>query len=65
METKVRHYATDPNINTGTRKFLKVLNTGGTPLEELPVADARNVLVNAQAAAAVDLSGIEESEKND
>lgn len=63
METKVHNYATDPNIDTGSRKFLALLNSGGTPLEELPVEEARNVLVNAQAGVEVDLSGIEESEK--
>lgn len=63
MKTTVQDFATDPNIDKGTREFLKVLNTGGTPLEELPIADARNVLVGAQAGVKVDLSGIEESEK--
>lgn len=60
---EVQDYATDPNIDKGTKEFLNVLNSGGTPLEKLPVQDARNVLVNAQAGAKVDLSGIEESEK--
>ncbi|HLP64703.1 alpha/beta hydrolase [Flavobacterium sp.] len=63
METTVQNYATDPNIDKGTKEFLKVLNSGGTPLEKLPIADARNVLVGAQAGVDVDLSGIEESEK--
>lgn len=63
METSGQNFATDPNIDSGTKKFLKVLNNGGTPLEELPIADARNVLVGAQAGVNVDLSGIEESEK--
>jgi len=41
-----------------------VLNSsGGPPLETLPPLEAREVLVNAQASATVDLSGIEESEK--
>ncbi len=64
METTVQNYATDPNIDKGTKEFLKVLNSGGTPLEQLPIAEARNVLVNAQAGVKVDLSGIEESEKS-
>ena len=63
MKTTVQDFATDPNIDKGTKEFLKVLNTGGTPLEKLPIADARNVLVGAQAGVKVDLSGIEESEK--
>jgi|SRR6218665_2272026 len=63
MKITVQDYATDPNIDKGTKEFLKVLNSGGTPLEKLPIADARNVLVGAQAGGKVDLSGIEESEK--
>lgn len=62
-DIEVRDYATDPNIDKGTKEFLKVLNSGGTPLEKLSKEDARNVLVNAQASVKVDLSGIEESEK--
>ncbi|CAN1573373.1 Aes Esterase/lipase [Flavobacteriaceae bacterium] len=63
VETKVQDYATDPNIDMGTKKFLKILNSGGTPLEKLSKEEARNVLVNAQASIKVDISGIEESEK--
>jgi acetyl esterase/lipase len=63
METTVKDYATDPDISMGTKAFLKILNSGGTPLEKLSKEDARNVLVNAQAAIKVDVSGIEESEK--
>lgn len=59
----VADYATDTNIEAGTREFLKLLNAGGTPLEELSKEDARAVLVNAQASVKVDYSGIEESEK--
>lgn len=59
----VQDFATDPNINVGTKAFLKVLNSGGTPLEKLSKEDARNVLVNAQAAVKVDVSGVEEAEK--
>lgn len=57
------HYLTDPNIDHGTKQFLKVINTGGPGLETLSKEEARNVLVSAQAAFSVDLSGIEESEK--
>ena len=54
----------DPNIETNIRAFLKVLNSGsGKPLEQMQPKDARLVLVGAQAAAKVDLSGIVESEK--
>lgn len=56
-------YATDPHLTPAVKAFLKPLNAGGAPLESLPVADARNVLVGAQNAFKVDLSGIEESEK--
>ena len=54
----------DPRLSRGVKAFLKVLNSsGGPPLETLPPLEAREVLVNAQASAPVDLSGIEESEK--
>jgi len=57
-------YANDPHLSPETKAFLKPLNSGdGKPLETLPVEDARNVLVGAQKAFPVDLSGIEESEK--
>ncbi|MHA3789707.1 alpha/beta hydrolase [Flavobacterium hauense] len=60
---EVRDYATDTNIGHGTREFLKVLNSGGKPLESMTPEEARLVLVGAQASANVDYSGIEESEK--
>lgn len=53
----------DPQLDTGTKKFLKVLNAGGPPVESLSPLDARNVLVTAQASVDVDVSGIEVSEK--
>ncbi|MFB9079136.1 alpha/beta hydrolase [Flavobacterium procerum] len=56
-------YASDPHLTPAVKDFLKPLNSGGAPLESLPVNDARNVLVGAQNAFKVDLSGIEESEK--
>src|SRR5215510_536062 len=56
--------AADPRLSRGVKAFLDVLNSsGGPPLETLPPLEAREVLVNAQASAPVDLSGIEESEK--
>lgn len=56
-------YSSDPHLTPAVKAFLKPLNSGGVSLESLPVADARNILVNAQNAFKVDLSGIEESEK--
>src|SRR5262245_55673931 len=56
--------AADPRLSRGVKAFLDGLNSaGGPPLETLPPLDAREVLVGAQASVAVDLSGIEESEK--
>lgn len=56
-------YSTDPHLSPAVKAFLKPLNSGGQPLETMSVADARNVLVGAQAAFKVDYSGITESEK--
>ncbi len=53
----------DPHLSKETKDYLKVLNSGGKPVESLPVSDARNVLVDTQAAIKVDVSGIEETEK--
>lgn len=60
---RVLNYATDPRLDKGTKAFLKVLNSGGPPVESLSKEDARNVLVNAQASVPVDVSGIDVSEK--
>src|SRR6202035_1916862 len=60
---KAPDYSVDPNLSSSVKTFLKPLNSGGTPLESLSKEDARNVLVNAQNAFKVDISGIEESEK--
>lgn len=57
------NFATDEHLSPEVRTFLKGLNTGGPGLETLKPADARMVLVNAQAGAKVDYSGITESEK--
>lgn len=63
-EIVVADYATDPMLDSKTRAFLKVLNTsGGKPLETLTPSEARQVLIDAQASANVDLSGIDEFEK--
>src|SRR5260370_2597487 len=52
------------SVVSGIRKFLEALNSsGGTPIEQLSPKDARQVLIDAQNSVAVDLSGIERSEK--
>jgi acetyl esterase/lipase len=54
----------DPRIFKSVREFLRALNAGGgKPIEQLSVADARAVLVDAQKSVSVDVSGIEESER--
>lgn len=63
IQAQVQNFVTDPHLDRGTKSFLKILNSGGTPLETLSKEDARAVLTGAQAAVKVDLSGIEESEK--
>lgn len=63
LQTQTVDYASDPHLSNAVKEFLKPLNGGGPPLESLSIEDARNVLVGAQAAFPVDLSGIEESEK--
>jgi acetyl esterase len=61
---KTLDVAVDPRLSSGTKAFLKTLNSaGGPPLESLPPLQAREVLVQAQASVSVDLSGIEESDK--
>lgn len=57
------NFLKDPHLSKETKEYLKVLNSGGKPVESLPVSDARNVLVDTQAAIKVDVSGIEETEK--
>jgi acetyl esterase len=60
---RVMPYTDDPHLDKGTKAFLKVLNSGGPPVESLSTQDARNVLINLQASARVDLSGVDISEK--
>jgi len=56
--------ADDPRLSRETKKFLAVLNSPAPPeLEKMSVADARQVLVGAQASVDVDYLGIDESEK--
>ncbi|MEO6315249.1 MAG: alpha/beta hydrolase [Chitinophagaceae bacterium] len=60
---QVTNYATDPHLSTAVRGFLKELNAGGKPLEDLSPADARKVLEDAQKSVKTDLSGIDVSER--
>ena len=56
--------AQDPHIESNTKAFLKVLNSGkGKPVEQLSPKEARAVLTGAQNSVKVDLSGITVSEK--
>ncbi|QEM11727.1 alpha/beta hydrolase [Mucilaginibacter rubeus] len=56
--------ATDPQIESGTKAFLNILNSGnGKPIESLSPKDARAVLSGAQSSVKVDLSGITIAEK--
>jgi acetyl esterase/lipase len=60
----ISDYSTDPHLSRQVKAFLKELNSGGgAPIETLSKEAARKVLVDAQAAVAVDLSGIEVAEK--
>ncbi len=63
-ETKIKDWATDPNLSLGVKAFLKGLNTGGPGLETLQPSEARKVLEDAQAGVQADLSGIEVTEKD-
>jgi len=56
-------YATDPHLTNAVKSFLKPLNATGPGLETLSPADARKVLIGAQASVKFDYSGIEETEK--
>ena len=60
---KFLEVANDPRLSREVKAFLKVLNSGGVPLETLPPLEARQVLVDVQASVKVDLSGIDEFEK--
>ena len=61
--TQVQNFLTDEHLSPEIKEFLKGLNTGGPGLESLSAVDARQVLVDVQAAANVDYSGVTESEK--
>ncbi len=61
---KTVNFEHDSRISSGTKEFLKALNSPAPPeLEKMSPEAARQVLVGAQASVNVDLSGIEESEK--
>lgn len=60
---QVKNWATDDRISKGTKDFLKMLNTGGAGLETLPTEQMRLVLVGAQKAVKVDLSGVVSNQK--
>ena len=56
--------AGSPGVETTTQAFLEALQAGGgKPLEQLPVADARTVLVGAQAGVKLVLPAADVSEK--
>jgi len=63
VQAQVKDWQTDDHLAPEVKTFLKGLNTGGPGLETLTPEQARMVLVNAQAGAKVDYSGITESEK--
>ncbi|HZH65854.1 MAG TPA: alpha/beta hydrolase [Flavisolibacter sp.] len=60
---QIKNYATDPNLSMGIKAFLKELNSGGKPLEDMSPDDARKVLEDAQKSVKVDLSGVDVSTK--
>lgn len=60
---KAPDYLDDPHLSIKTKEYLKELNASDTPVESLPVPEARKVLETAQASVRVDLSGIAETEE--
>lgn len=57
-------FSSDPRIETGTKKFLTALNSGGgKPMEQMTPQEARAVLTGAQSSVKVDVSGIDVTEK--
>jgi len=63
LNAQVAEWSTDEHLSPPVKVFLKGLNTGGPGLETLSTDAARLVLVNAQKAFKVDLSGVTKSEK--
>lgn len=63
QQSKMIEAAKDDRISKETREFLADLNSGGgEPLETLPPAKARQVLIDAQESVQFDYSDIQESE---
>ncbi|MDR2916374.1 MAG: alpha/beta hydrolase [Tannerella sp.] len=60
---KAPDFRHDPHLNTITKKYLEILNSGGVPVESLSKEEARKVLENVQSSVKVNVSGIEETEK--
>lgn len=57
-------FSSDPRIETGTKKFLTALNSGGgKPMEQMTPQEARAVLTGAQSSVKVDVSGVDVTEK--
>jgi acetyl esterase len=55
--------AGSPGVERNTQAFLEALAAGGgTPLEQLPPAQARDVLTGAQASVKIDLSAVQARE---
>ncbi|MBK5719252.1 alpha/beta hydrolase [Dysgonomonas sp. Marseille-P4677] len=57
------NYLEDKLLGTDTKEYLKVLNSGDTPVESLPPTEARKVLEEVQSSVKVKLSGIKETYK--
>ncbi|MGQ7958249.1 alpha/beta hydrolase [Pseudomonas sp. SP16.1] len=63
MQPSANLGADSPGVERNTQAFLEALAAGGgTPLERLSPAEARAVLVGAQASVEVDLSAVETHE---
>lgn len=60
---KAPNFLEDEHLTPPVRAFLKSINSGGPGVETLSVEQARQVLIDLQNSATVNLSGIEESEK--
>lgn len=62
---KIQDYATDDKLSREIKDFLKAVNTSGSaPFESLSKEEARQALIDGQASVNVDLSGIDEAEKD-
>jgi acetyl esterase len=56
--------AENPKVEHSVREFLRALNSsGGKPIETLTPAEARKVLVDAQASVPLDLPACDIEEK--